>query len=239
MTTNEVAHGFEHYAQLYDCHMDVREALYTTRAMRRVKPDPIPLEVQQRILDAAIRAPSGGNRQDWRFLLVDDPSVKAQLGPLYRDSIEQLWATRYADQIATADADPDSEESQAMQRVRKSSEYLAHHFEDVPLFLFGFTGTAGSGSSIFPAIWSAQLAARAEGVGSALTSVMGAFHGKEVEKILGVPEGWNMACCVPFGYPMGRWDVAKRRPVEEVSYRNQWGEPVGFKIPEPLWQPAL
>jgi nitroreductase len=207
--------------------------------MRRVKPDPIPLEVQQRILDAAIRAPTGGNRQDWRFLLVDDPSVKAQLGPLYRDSIEQLWRTTYADRIAAAAAQPDTDEAEALQKVRKSSEYLAHHFEDVPLFLFAFTGGAGGASSIFPAVWSAQLAARAEGVGSALTSVLGAFHRREVEKILGVPEGeWNMACCVPFGYPMGRWDIAKRRPVEEVSYRNQWGDPVGFKLPEPLWQPG-
>jgi len=62
--------------------MDVREALYTTRAMRRVKPDPIPADVQARILDAAIRAPSGGNAQSWRFLLVDDPAVKARLAPL-------------------------------------------------------------------------------------------------------------------------------------------------------------
>ena len=64
--------------------MDVYEALYTTRAMRRVKPDPIPHDVQARILDAAVRAPTGGNAQEWRFLLVDDPGVKARLGPLYR-----------------------------------------------------------------------------------------------------------------------------------------------------------
>jgi hypothetical protein len=70
--------------------------------------------------------------------------------------------------------------------------------------------------------------------------VLGPFHGKEVEQILGVPEGdWTMACCVPFGYPKGRSGVAKRRPVDEVSYRNKWGEPVGFKVPEPLWQPGL
>lgn len=64
--------------------MNVYEALYTTRAMRRVRPDPIPYEVQARILDAAIRAPSGGNAQSWRFMLVDDPDVKGRLGPLYR-----------------------------------------------------------------------------------------------------------------------------------------------------------
>jgi nitroreductase len=82
--------------------MDVREALYTTRAMRRVKPDPIPADVQARILDAAIRAPSGGNSQGWRFMLVDDPAVKAQLGPLYRDAISKLWEFGYRDRLEPA-----------------------------------------------------------------------------------------------------------------------------------------
>ena len=71
--------------------MDVREALYTTRAMRRVTADPIPHDVQARILDAAIRAPTGGNAQNWRFLLVDDPDVRAQIGPIYRRCITILW----------------------------------------------------------------------------------------------------------------------------------------------------
>ena len=79
--------------------MDVYEALYTTRAMRRVKPDPIPMDVQKRILDAAIRAPSGGNAQQWRFLLVDDADVKARLGPIYRDCLEKLFDTLYKPQL--------------------------------------------------------------------------------------------------------------------------------------------
>ena len=71
--------------------MDIHEALYTTRAMRRVKKDPIPDAVQQRILDAAVRAPTGGNAQGWRFLLVDSPEVKSQLGPLYRDGLNTVF----------------------------------------------------------------------------------------------------------------------------------------------------
>ena len=86
-------------------------------------------------------------------------------------------------------------------------------------------------------MWSAQLAARAEGVGSALTSVLGVFHGPEALDILGVPagHGWAMACCVSFGYPTGRWGVAVRRPAPEVAYRNAWGEDLGLDIPGPLW----
>jgi len=217
--------------------MEVREALYTTRAMRRVRADPIPDDVQARILDAAVRAPTGGNAQEWRFLLVDDSSVKASLGPLYRDSIDQLWKTVYAPRIAAAEADPGSDDSKAMMRVVRSAQHLADHFEQVPLFLFGFVRVDPTGGSIFPALWNAQLAARAEGVGSALTTVMGFFHGPECLEILGVPTGeaWVMAGCVSFGYPTGRWGVAARRPVHEVSFRNRWGEPVGFEVPQPLW----
>jgi len=220
--------------------MDVYEALYTTRAMRRVRPDPVPLEVQARILDAAIRAPSGGNAQNWHFLLVDDPAVKARLGPLYRDSIDRLWRTVYAQQLAEAAREPERPESVQILKVQRSAQHLADHFEQVPLFLFGFVRGDPTGGSIFPAVWSAQLAARAEGVGSALTVVLGVFHGEEANAILGVPAdaGWHMACCVSFGYPTGRWGVAPRRPVHEVSSRNRWGDPVGFTVPEPLWPPA-
>jgi nitroreductase len=213
--------------------MDLFEALYTTRAMRRVKPDPIPQEIQERILDAAVRAPSGGNTQGWRFMLVDDPSVKARLGPLYRDALGTLYDGHYKAARERAEASGDVKTLSVM----KSSLHLAEHFEGYPLLLFAFTRNDPSGGSIYPSVWSAQLAARGFGVGSALTTVLGLFHGAEAMRILGVPEGkgWELACMVTFGYPTGRWGVAPRKPVHEVSYRNQWGEPVGFEIPEPLW----
>lgn len=220
--------------------MDIYEALYTTRAMRRVKPDPIPESVQARILDAAIRAPSGGNGQNWRFLLVDDPEKKKLLGPLYRDALDQLYKTVYAPMVAKVEAAPDSPESVQTAKVLKSSRWLADHFEEVPLFLFAFVRGDRTGGSIFPAVWNAQLAARAQGVGSSLTSILGLFHDDEVKEILGVPteQTWVQSCCVSFGYPTGRWGVAPRRPAHEVAYRNGWGEPVGFTVDEPLWQPS-
>ncbi len=133
--------------------MDVYEALYTTRAMRRVRPDPVPEPVQARILDAAIRAPSGGNSQGWRFLLVDDAAVKAELGPLYRDSVSKLWSTIYAERIAAAEAHPDDPDSVEMLRIQRSAQHLADHFEAV-LFLFGFVKYDPTGGSIYPAVWS-------------------------------------------------------------------------------------
>ncbi len=216
--------------------MDLREALYTTRAMRRVKPDPIPLDVQARILDAAVRAPSGGNTQNWAFLLVDDPDVIGRLAPLYQEAIGMLWSGFYKDRIDAAEADPESADSIQMMKIKKSVDYAADHFAEYPLLLFGFVQHDPTGGSIFPAVWSAMLAARAEGVGSSLTSVL-LFKNDDVLDVLGVPtdEGWMMACCVPMGYPLGRWGVAQRRPAAEVSYRNRWGNPVGLDIPEPLW----
>jgi len=217
--------------------MDLHEALYTTRAMRRVRPDPVPIEVQRRMLDAAVRAPSAGNGQDWRFLLVDDFEVKSRIAPLYKGALEAAFGSKYKEMIDTASADPDDPANAQTLRVIRSARWLADHFDEVPLFLFGFSRNDSGGSSIFPAIWNAQLAARAEGVGSALTSVLGAVEPDETNKILGVPEdeGWRQVCCVSFGYPTGRWGVAARRPAHEVSHRNAWGTPPGFETPEPLW----
>ncbi|HEY1738613.1 MAG TPA: nitroreductase family protein [Acidimicrobiia bacterium] len=216
--------------------MDVFEALYTTRAMRRVKPDPIPLDIQDKILDAAIRAPSGGNSQNWKFMLVDDPAMRAELGPIYRRCLGMLWQTIYKERVETANATPDDPESQQMLRIQRSAQHLADHFEAYPLLLFSFAQHDPSGGSIYPATWSAMLAARAFGIGSALTSVM-LFELDNMQNVLGMPkdEGWIFSSCVTFGYPTGKWDVAPRRPVHEVTYRNGWGNPLGREIPDPLW----
>ncbi len=218
--------------------MDVYEALYTTRAMRRVKTDPIPDAVQARILDAAIRAPSGGNSQNWRFMLVDDKSVIGELAPLYRRCMNAMFETVYGETLERANADPDAPDSVAFLKMYRSARYMGDRFEDYPLLLLAFTRGDTSGGSIFPAVWSAMLAARAEGVGSALTSLI-AGERDAMYRILGVPadKGWNFACLVPMGYPTGRWGVAPRRPVHEVSYRNRWGTGLGFEVPEPLWNP--
>ncbi len=216
--------------------MDLFEALYTTRAMRRVSSDPVPEEVQASILDAAIRAPTGGNAQNWRFLVVDDTDTIGRLAPLYKAGIDSLWETIYAERVAWANEDPEDPERAQFLRVQRSAIWAAEHFDRYPLLLFGFAQHDPTGGSIYPALWSAQLAARAHGVGSTLTVVL-MFHDEAVKEILGVPtdEGWIQAGCVLMGYPTGTWGVAARRPVDEVSFRNRWGEPLGFEVPEPLW----
>ncbi len=216
--------------------MDLFEALYTTRAMRRVTSDPVPDDVQASILDAAIRAPTGGNAQNWRFLVVDDPEQIGRIAPLYKSGIDMLWETIYAERVAWAAEDPDDPERAQFLRVQRSAVWAAENFATYPLLLFGFAQHDPTGGSIYPALWSAQLAARAHGVGSTLTVVL-MFHDQEVKDILGVPadDGWIQAGCVLMGYPTGTWGVAARRPVHEVSYRNRWGDPLGVEVPEPLW----
>lgn len=213
--------------------MDLREALYTTRAMRRITDQPVPESTQARILDAAVRVPSAGNTQTWRFLLVDDPDVRKQLGTIYRE----LYAhgrTYYGERTAAAEAAPDDPSSQAHLRVMRSADYLAENFHRYPVLLFGFARE--DVYSVLPALWNAMLAARGEGVGTCFTRML-AGRGEDVFKILGVPdgEGWLMAGCVTFGYPTGRWGVAERAPVEEVTFRNRWAQPLGFAVNGPLY----
>jgi nitroreductase len=209
--------------------MDIYEALYTTRAMRRLKPDPIPYDVQARILDAAIRAPN--IEQGWRFLLVDDAEIKSQLAPLYVQGFERLVGGRIDEvfgDLLKADT--------PMGRAVRSGVHLAQHFAEVPLLLIGF-GRTREGSGVYPALWSAMLAARAEGIGSTLTGMLQTFFADEVFNILGVPQdaGWYMHGVVTMGYPSGKWDVGGRKPAHEVAARNRWDGDLGFTVPEPLW----
>lgn len=208
--------------------MDIYEALYTTRSMRRLKPDPIPHDVQARILDAAIRA--ANIEQGWRFILVDDPQIKSQLAPLYRQGFERLLG---APLEALADV---MKSDTPMGRTVRSGVHLVDHFAEVPLLLIGF-GRTRDGSGIYPALQNAMLAARAEGIGSTLTGFLQSYFADEVMAILGAPKdaGWQMHGVVTMGYPTGKWGVGARKPVHEVAARNSWEGDLGFRVLEPLW----
>lgn len=218
---------------------DLWEALYTTRAMRRLSPEPIENEKQAQILDAAIRAPRGGNRQRWRMLFVDDRALITRLGGIYREATASMWAGPYAEELKRAAAAPDAPESVAFGRLRASVQYLADNFDDVPLIVFAVARNDPSGSSVMPAVWSAMLAGRGLGLGSAISSVLEQFAAEETFAALGIPQGrgWRIAATIVFGYPLGRWGVAPREPAHEAAYRNVWGKPPGFHVPTPLWQP--
>ena len=140
---------------------------------------------------------------------------------------------------ATAPGADAAAHAEAMRRIKGSGDYLADHFEEVPLLLFVYSIDDLGGANIYPAIWSILLAARAEGVGGVMTLVLRNFEDR-VNELLGVPveEGWKMSAMLTPGYPRGKWGVAaNRRPVQEVSSRNRWDAPYGVDVPQRLWPP--
>jgi nitroreductase len=202
--------------------MDLFEALYTTRAMRRLKPDPVPSEVIARIVDAGIRAPAPGavGAQAWRFVVVTDRAVMAELAGVWRaarDAILKQMPNLYADE-----------------RQASSSEYLHAHFDQVPLLILGY-GPEGIGSNtVVQACWSMCLAARAQGLGSTYTTLLTRVA-PEVDRILDVsPDaGLRLYAALPMGYPLGRWSVAPRQPAHQVAYADHWGRPPSWTAEPP------
>jgi nitroreductase len=192
--------------------MDVFEALYTTRAMRRLKPDPVPPEVIAQIVDAGIRAPAPGaaDAQPWRFVVVTDPAVMAELGVVWRatrDALLEQMPNLYANA-----------------QQASSSQYLHDHFDELPLLILGY-GPEGIGSNtVVQACWSMCLAARARGLGSTYTTLL-LRSAAEVDGILGVPSdsGLRLYAALPIGVPLGRWGIAPRQPAHQVAYANRWG----------------
>ena len=218
--------------------MDVFEALYTTRAMRRVSENPIPEDVLRQMVDASIRAPSGSNRQGWKFILVTDHEIRSQLGDLYRAAWDFYVKEFYG---GTSDLGAsnviDDEKAKQVIRITKSATWLSENFHKVPAMFVVLSRNDPTGSSIFPAIWSLMLAGRAHGVGTCLTTVLGMFKPEKAFEILNIPsdKGWKIDAVVTAGYPLGKWGVAKRTPVDEVTYLNTWGNKTNWNLEEPLW----
>ena len=194
-------------------------ALYTTRALRRLKPDPLPEELLFQLVDAAIRAPSGQNRQDWRFVVVSDLAIKA----LMQDAATDAWSRyqpQYAERPELMDDLPP-----AKRLSLKSTAHLAYHIGEAPavIVVCGARGRHSTpGGSTFPAVQNLLLAARALGLGASIFQL--ALSPAVIEAI-GVPEDQQAFCAVPVGYPTGRPGPVRRRPVRQVAFRDRWGEP--------------
>jgi len=205
------------------------ETLYTSRALRRFKPDPVPEEVAFQLVDAAIRAPTGHNRQDWRFVLVTDPGAKAKM---------QEWAER-AWQLAFGRDYPTLKSIDALPRTARLSIRgvydLAHDLATVPLIVVicGLKDAHSSpGGSHFPAAQNMLLAARALGLGGSIFNLP-MVGGKELYELLGIPESNEIYCVVPIGYPTDRPGPLYRKPVRKVAYRERFGRPWPFAAEQP------
>jgi nitroreductase len=213
--------------------VDLYEAMKTLRAVRRLKPDPIPADVLARVLDAATWAPTGGNQQPWRIVLVASAESKARLGALYARSWER-FSHGYGRMIARL---PDAEQER-QRRMVKAGDYLAAHFHQTPIVaVFCFDPRAMAitdakldrvsvvgGASVYPAVQNLLLACRAEGLGCVLTTLL-CEHEAEVCDVLSIPAPWGTAAAVPIGYPVGRGHgPIRRRSAAEMVFRERFGE---------------
>jgi nitroreductase len=201
--------------------------LTTTRSVRK-RLDlerAVPREVVLECLDIALQAPSGGNTQPWRWLVVDDPDKRERLGALYQRSHDPYMAANREAAEATGRAD-------VMGRIMDSSQYLSDHMGEVPVMVIpcllsrpeGISQgeVAGFYGSILPAAWSLMLALRSRGLGSAWTTLHLAFE-KEAAALLGVPDTVTQTALIPIAYYKGEdFKPAPRQPVEKVTYFNAW-----------------
>ena len=198
--------------------------LYTARALRRFKPDPIPDDVLFQLLDAAIRAPSGQNAQDWRFVIIRDPALKQRMQE-WSQTPWQRYTARYADDPAAIDRLPRS------QRLSlRSVEHLVHHLAECPVVIavLGLKGRHGTpGGSTFPAVQNLLLAARALGLGGSVFNFP-LSHEAELRAELKIPENNQIYCMLPIGYPTDRQGPVKRKPVGDIAYLDAFGAPWPF-----------
>jgi nitroreductase len=215
--------------------LDLYEAASTTRAVRRLRPDPIPEPVLRRVLQAATWAPSGGNLQPWHVIAVRDPARKKGLAELYR----KLWSDYAPQRRALLAKLPDAVRSPA-EKALDSGDHLARHLQDAPViatFCFhperltitdaelGRPSVVG-GASLYPAVQNLLLACRAEGLGSVLTTLL-CGREKQVRELLEIPEPWATCAFVPIGWPAGSGHgPLSRRPVEQVAFADRFGEPL-------------
>lgn len=220
------------------------EAMYSARALRRFKSDPVPDEVISKILDAAIRAPTASNYQNWVFIVVKDPQRRRRVAQVYRkvgDGIRPVIAnlfqsTQGAGQMAEAQR----------RKLGNSVLYLFENLHVPPVLLVAclkptppyWEGAKVSGnvlegmktmarfesSSIYPAVQNIILACRAYGLGTVLTTLHAVFE-DEVKAALDIPAEVDTWALLPIGYPIDKFGPVKRKPISEVAFADRWGNP--------------
>lgn len=199
-----------------DLNMNIGEAMFSQRAIRRFKPDPISDAHLKIILDAASKAPNGGNRQPGRFLVIRDREKITAFGALYR---EAWWAKRRDEghDWTTREAIPEAD------KVHQSAALLADEIKDAPAVILAFAMAKKMGSSVFPPVQNLLLSARALGIGSTLTTL----HPQVMERVyamFGIPADAEFHCCLPLGYPRGRFGPTSRMPTAESTHWDGWDQ---------------
>jgi nitroreductase len=197
--------------------MPIGEAMFTQRSVRKFRPDPIPVEDIRLILEAAVKAPNGANRQIGRFLVITDRDKIREFGRLFH---EAWWAKRWDEHRWTKPEDIPPEE-----KSYRSAMVLADEMKDVPCIVLAFTVGPGGANSVIPACQNLMLAAHALGIGSIPTTL----HAKVMDRVhalLGIPKEMTFHFCIPLGYPAVKYGSSRRKPVSETTSWNRWNGPV-------------
>ena len=202
---------------------DLFEILGSCRAMRRLKPDPVPDELIAKILRAGIQAPNGGNTQKWRFLVIRDSAIKKAVQAWYKKAYDEVIGPRYG-----SSAPPPGVTKEKYKRQHDAVEYLTEHFHEAPVWIVacledGDNPGRSAGASIYPAVQNMILATRALGLGTTLTTRHLLFE-KEAEAALGLPPGVHSYAILPIGWPMGKFGPVGRAPLDEFVFQERWGQ---------------
>ena len=208
--------------------MEFREVLETTGTCRYYRPDPIPDDVLRRVLDGTRWAPTGGNRQGVRFIAVRDAAKRRQLQDWYLP----LWE-QYVGRATSRPGAP-------VPRLVANADHMARHLHEVPVLIVVCAQLADllatdrhldrltivGGASVYPSVQNLLLAARAEGLGTALTTLLCAVE-PQMKQLLAIPEGVATAAMIPMGYPARPFPKRlARRPLAETCFADGWGAPL-------------
>lgn len=209
---------------------DLYAFLSTTRSIRRISSKPVEQETLERILQAAVWAPSGGNRQPWRMIAVRDRDTKQQLSEIYSGE----WA-KYVDfNMKKVAGMPQDIQDQVAKGLAVGTA-MAANLANIPVVVlfvhdpsalyvtdteFGRTPVVG-GASLYPAVQNLLLAARAEGLGGVLTTLLSSAE-PAVRELIGFPADWGLYAMVPLGYPEGNHGPLSRAPLSEMVKYDRW-----------------
>jgi nitroreductase len=222
-TRNTIPSADEAIARL---DMPLLEAMMTQRAVRRVLPDPVDDTVVLKCIELALRAPTGSNGQNWEFLVVKDQRVRDQLGARYR----QAWSLYGGIGKRVAKGD------ESMTKILRAVQWQVDHFGEIPVLVVPclrgggrlpylptpFVGESSFFGSIYPSVQNLLLAARAMGLGASLITLP-LWSVTSARRILGLPLSVTPVCVVPLGWPRGRYGPTTRKPVQQVTHLDSYG----------------
>ncbi len=199
------------------------EAMYTCRAMRRLRPEPVPEDLLRRLIDAANQAPSASNAQNARWIVVRDPALRHGIADLNRAAIDRSYGPpeRQLEQVQPSEV-----------RRRRAFLWQYHHLQEVPALIVAclwfaeqrpdtFIAGSASAGSVWPGVQNLLLAARGLGLGATPTTLPLSDR-VAFKQLLAIPDDIQPFCLVPVGYPMGRFGPTTRRPLSEIMRWDHW-----------------